>query len=101
MKENVKNAVEEHLLKASGFKETSRGYKLIQGLFKLNELDFKLVKRDDAIEIRKELWFLKFECAMRWDRIVLTDDAIINYYQNVMGMQMGQRDLNSKIDDDE
>jgi hypothetical protein len=81
-----KNAVEEHLLKACGFHSATKQYKLIQLLFKIGELDFVSVDRDDAIDIRKQLWFLHFECAMRWDRIILTDEPIIKYYENVMGL---------------
>ena len=85
MTTNEKNAVERHLLKVSGFHPTTREYKLIQLLFKNDELDFIAVDRDDAIQIRKELWFLHFECGMRWNKIIITDDAVIKYYQNVMG----------------
>jgi len=79
-----KNAVEQHLLKVCGFHSASREYKLIQKLFKDEELDFIVVNRDDAIQIRKELWFLHFECQMRWNKVILTDDAIVKYYENVI-----------------
>lgn len=82
-----KIAVEEHLLVASGFKNTTRGYKLIQRLFKSGELDFMWVNRDDAIELRKGLWFLGFECGMRWNKIIITDDAVVKYYEKVMGLK--------------
>lgn len=86
MNPNEKNAVEEHLLKVCGFHTAGREYKLIQKLFADEELDFIVVNRDDAIQLRKELWFLHFECQMRWNKVILTDDAIVKYYQNVMGV---------------
>lgn len=48
--------------------------------------DFISTNRDDAVELRKELWFLKFECRMQWNKVILTDDAIVKYYENVMGL---------------
>lgn len=87
-----KNAVEQHLLKVCGFHSASREYKLIQKLFKDEELDFIVVNRDDAIQIRKELWFLHFECQMRWNKVILTDDAIVKYYENVMGLKAEARE---------
>lgn len=92
MRTNEKNAVEKHLLMVCGFHELSRQYKLIQQLFKDEELDFILVNRDDAINTRKELWFLKFECRMQWNKVILTDDAIVKYYENVMGFQAEPRE---------
>lgn len=67
--------------------ESTKGYTLIQRLFKIGELDSMWVNRDDAIQVRKELWFLGFECAMRWNKVILTEEAVINYYQNVMGLR--------------
>lgn len=86
MNTNEKIAVEQHLLKVCGFHRASREYKLIQLLFKNDELDFISTNRDDALELRKELWFLKFECRMQWNKVILTDDAIVKYYENVMGL---------------
>ncbi|WP_428229079.1 hypothetical protein [Flavobacterium sp.] len=86
MNTNEKIAVEQHLLKVCGFHRASREYKLIQLLFNNDELDFISTNRDDALELRKELWFLKFECPMQWNKVILTDDAIVKYYENVMGL---------------
>lgn len=81
-----KNAVEKHLLKVCGVNPSSRKYKMIQKLFEDDELDFVAVNRDDAIALRKELWFMHFECGMQWNKIIITDDAIVKYYQSVMGL---------------
>ena len=91
MNTNEKNAVEKHLLKVCGFHPGSREYKLIQLLFKNEELDFISTNRDDAIQIRKELWLLHFECQMRWNKVVLTDEPIVKYYENVMGLKAEPR----------
>lgn len=79
-----KNAVEAHLLKACGFHPATPQYKLIERLFKDDELQFIHVSYDEAVSLRKELWFLRFECGMRFDRIIITDDIVMNYYEIVM-----------------
>ncbi len=99
MNTNEKNAVEQHLLKVCGFHPASREYKLIQLLFKNNELDFISTDRDDAVALRKELWLLKFECRMQWNKVILTDDAIVKYYENVMGLTAQSREAEKSVYD--
>lgn len=94
-----KNAVEEHLLKKCGFHQTTKQYKLIQLLFKKDELDFLSVNYDDAIHLRKELWFLGFECGMRWNKIIISEDMMIKYYETVMGMMAEPRQPEKSFDD--
>lgn len=98
-----KNAVEAHLLKSCGFHSATPQYKLINRLFKDDELLFTDVNYDDAVSLRKELWFLKFECGMRYDRIIITDDVVMKYYVNVMDIQSISSDINlrSQIKGDE
>jgi len=97
MKTDEKNAVEVHLLKACGFHSATPQYKLIQRLFKDGELLFTDVNYDDLVSLRKELWFLRFECGMRFDRIMITPDIIVKYYENVMGLQPISSDFNLNI----
>jgi hypothetical protein len=86
MNSTEKKAVEEHLLKASGLGEKSRGYKAIQHLFRVNELDVYLFHRDLVFDIRKGCMTLGLECDIRWDKIILDESAIRKYYEEVMGL---------------
>lgn len=96
MKTDEKNAVETHLLKACGFHSATPQYKLIQRLFKDNELNFTDVDYNEAVSLRKELWFLKFECGMQFDRILITDEIVMKYYENVMGRKSESDESNLK-----
>lgn len=86
MTTNEKNAITAHVLKAFGFHPATPKYKLLERLFKDEELIFKEVGYDDAVSLRKELWFLKFECVMRFNKIIVTEEVYFNYYVNVMGL---------------
>jgi len=92
METTEKNAVQAHLLKACGFHPATPQYKLIQRLFDQEELLFQDVGYDDGVSLRKELWFLKFECGMRWDKIIITEETIIKYYVTVMGLTPESRE---------
>lgn len=84
MKTNEKNAAEQHLLKAYGYHPATPKYKLLERLLKEGELIFKEVGYNDAVALRKELWLLKFECTMRFNKILVSEEAYFNYYVNVM-----------------
>jgi len=86
METNEKKAVEAHVLKAFGMHPATPRYKLIERLFSEEELVFQDVGYDEAVSIRKELWFLKFECGMRFNKIIVTDEAFFKYYVTVMGL---------------
>lgn len=86
MKTNEKNAVEAHVLKAFGFHPATPKYKLLERLFKDEELIFEEVGYDNAVSLRKELWLLQFECGMRFNKIIVNDEVYFNYYVNVMGL---------------
>jgi len=87
MNSTEKNAIEKHLLKASGLGEKSVGYKAIQRLFRLGELDFMMNNRALVLDIRRGCMTLGLDCEMRWNKIVLDDFALKNYYENVMGLK--------------
>ena len=96
MKTDEKNAVEAHILKACGFHSTTPQYKLIQQLFNYNEVLFKDVNYDEAVSLRRELWLLQFECAMKFDRILITDEIVMKYYENIMGLKSESDESNLK-----
>lgn len=96
MKTDEKNAVEAHILKACGFHSTTPQYKLIQRLFKYNEVLFKDVNYDEAVSLRRDLWLLQFECAMKFDRILITDEIVMKYYENIIGLQSESDESNLK-----
>ena len=86
METTEKNAVQAHVLKACGFHPATPRYKLIQRLFTEEELVFQDVGYDEAVTLRKELWFLKCECGMRFNKIIITDEVFFKYYVDVMGL---------------
>ena len=86
METNEKNAVEAHVLKSFGFHPATPKYKFLERLFKDGELIFNEVGYDDAVSLRKELWLLKFECGMRFNKIIITEEAYFKYYVDVMGL---------------
>jgi hypothetical protein len=86
MEANEKQAVEAHLLKAYGMHPATPRYKLLERLLKEESLVFQEVGYDEAVSLRKELWFLKFECGMRWNKIIINDEVYFKYYVNVMGL---------------
>ena len=86
METTEKKAIEEHLLKMCGYHPATPRYKLVQRLFNDEELLFQDVTYDKAVSLRKELWLLKFECGMRWNKIIVTDEAFFKYYVNAMGL---------------
>jgi len=87
MTTNEKNAVEKHLLRVVGANPTTLKYKMLKKLFDDGELAFVDVDRDDAIALRKELWFMHFECQMQLNKILITDDAVVKYYETVLGLK--------------
>lgn len=78
METNEKKAVEAHLLNAYGFHPATPKYKFLERLLKEGELIFKEVGYDEAVALRKELWFLKFECTMRFNKVLISEEAYFN-----------------------
>lgn len=82
-----KAAVESHLLKASGLEERDKRYKAIQHLFAKDQLDFMFFEINFALDIRRGLLVLGLECRVSRNKVVLDEDGIKNYYENVMGLK--------------
>ncbi|MCC9016940.1 hypothetical protein [Flavobacterium lipolyticum] len=86
MNSKVKNEVEAHLLKASGLGEKSVGYKAIKQLF-LNEESSLMFNHVLLLDIRRGCILLGLDIELVRNKIVLTEAAIIKYYENVMHLK--------------
>ncbi|OHT44440.1 hypothetical protein [Flavobacterium tructae] len=86
MDSNVKKEVENHILKASGLGEKSVGYKAIQQLFSMEELDL-MFKYELLLDIRRGCIHLGLNIQLSRDKIYIDEDVVKNYYEKVMGLQ--------------
>lgn len=87
MNSEEKQAVEDHIIKIAGFDQTTKGYQAIKLLFKKNEWDFWMLREP---QLHKDLgiWLqnIGLKVVIRADKVLLENDAIIEYYKNILGM---------------
>lgn len=83
-----KEAVKVHINKTAGWNENSKGFQAIKYLFSKNEWDFWLLLE---VQLYKDLaeWLrlIGLKVEIRADRVILTDDAVVAYYENVIGLK--------------
>ncbi|RKR11132.1 hypothetical protein C8C83_2828 [Flavobacterium sp. 90] len=82
-----KSAVEYHVLSASKLDERDKRYKAIKYLFEKGELDFIFFEMSFALDIRRGLNVLGLECPLSRNKVILSEEAIIKYYENVMKLK--------------
>lgn len=86
MDSKAKKEVEEHVLKASGLGVKSVGYKAIQHLFSINEVDIWF-KYELYMDIRRGCNTLGLKIQLKRNLIYIDESIIRDYYENVMGQK--------------
>lgn len=86
MDSKVKKEVEEHILKATGLGFKSVGYKAIQHLFSIDELELAF-RYELLLDIRRGCKLLGLDIQLKRDKICIDENVIRDYYENVMGLK--------------
>ncbi|WP_119792017.1 hypothetical protein [Flavobacterium anhuiense] len=86
MDSRVKKQVEEHILSASGLGEKSVGYKAIQHLFSIDELELAF-RYELLLDIRRGCTLLGLKIGLSRDKIYINEDIVRDYYENKMGLK--------------
>ncbi|MCC9066300.1 hypothetical protein [Flavobacterium piscisymbiosum] len=87
MNSEEKKAVAEHIIKIAGFDNTTKGYQAIKLLFDKNEWDFWML-REPQLHRDLAIWLqnIGLKVLIRADKVLLENDAINEYYKNILGM---------------
>lgn len=93
MTSKEKTAVKEHINKTAGWNENSKGYQAIHKLFDKSAwyLSFEF-EPNLYIEIAHWLQKIGLEVEIRSGSVKMDDDALIKYYENVMGIKAQPRE---------
>ena len=83
----IKSEVENHILAASKLNRNDERYRAIKHLFRVDQLDFMFFHKELALDIRRGLKILGLECDVSSSKVKLHEDAILKYYESVMGLK--------------
>lgn len=88
MTKEEKKLVIEHIIKTGGFEGKTKGSHSIESLIIMGEWNYYWFGEQYCKDMASWLQHIGLNLEIRNDDIKLSDESIVNYFQNVMGLQV-------------